>query len=131
MIYINAVRRAGACRLERPMHELSLCESITGLVADCAAREGIGRVTRVTVAIGKASAIDPEALLFCFPITTEGTVAAGAELVVEQIALRARCTDCGAEFAPLSRMAPCPACGGFAKTLLAGQEMQVVSFEGE
>ena len=69
------------------MHELALCESITDLVVECARREGIARVSRVVIEIGVAAAVDPEALSFCFPITAADTVAAGAELVINMIAL--------------------------------------------
>ncbi|HYH39950.1 MAG TPA: hydrogenase maturation nickel metallochaperone HypA [Azospirillum sp.] len=113
------------------MHELSLSEGIVTLVAECAAREGIARVSRVTVDIGAASAVDPDALVFCFPITADGTVAAGAELVVNRIAVQARCAGCGTDYAPATPIAPCPACGSHARTLLRGREMRVASFEGE
>ncbi|HYH21867.1 MAG TPA: hydrogenase maturation nickel metallochaperone HypA [Azospirillum sp.] len=113
------------------MHELSLSESIVHLVAECAAREGIARVSRVTVDIGAASAVDADALLFCFPVIADGTVAAGAELVVNRIALRARCADCLTDYAPATPVTPCPACGSHARTLLEGREMRVTSFEGE
>ncbi|CBS89661.1 hydrogenase maturation nickel metallochaperone HypA [Azospirillum lipoferum] len=113
------------------MHELSLCESIVAMVAESARREGLHRVTRVTVDIGVASAIDPDALLFCFPIVTEGTAAAEAELAVNRIALKARCAGCGTDFSPETLISPCPACGGHDRTLLAGRDMRVVSFEGE
>ncbi|BAI75130.1 hydrogenase nickel incorporation protein (plasmid) [Azospirillum sp. B510] len=113
------------------MHELSLCESIVSLVTESAGREGLRRVTRVTVDIGVASAIDPDALLFCFPIVTEDTPAAGAELAVNRIALQARCAACGADFSPESLISPCPACGSHDRSLRAGRDMRVVSFEGE
>lgn len=113
------------------MHELSLCESIVSLVTDCAVREGLTRVTRVTVDIGAASAVDPDALLFCFPLVTEGTPAASAELSINRVALKARCTACGVDFAPETLISPCPICGGHDRSLLAGRDMRVVSFEGE
>ena len=113
------------------MHELALAESITELVVDCARRERIARVSRVVVEVGVAAAVDPEALLFCFPITTAETVAAGAELVINRIALRVRCDSCRTEYAPEKLVATCPACGSFAREVLAGREMRVVSFDGE
>jgi hydrogenase nickel incorporation protein HypA/HybF len=112
------------------VHELSLSESITELVVECARREGVGRVSRVTIAIGVAAAVEVEALRFCFPITSEDTIAEGAELVVERVPLRLRCEACGTEFAPARLIAPCPACGSHARSILAGREMRVVSFEG-
>ena len=113
------------------MHELSISESITELVAEYARREGVARVTRVVIDIGVAASVDPQALAFCFPITADGTVAAGAELVINRIALKVRCEACQTEYAPPTQIAACPACGSFARTILEGREMRVVTFEGE
>ena len=112
------------------MHELALCESITDLVVDCARQEGIARVSRVVIEIGVAAPIDPEALLFCFPITATDTVADGAELGINRVALRAKCDSCHTEYSPDTLISPCPACGSFGRTILAGREMRVVSFDG-
>lgn len=113
------------------MHELSISESITDLVVEYARREHVGHVSRVVIEVGVAASVDPEALAFCFPITAEGTVAAGAELVINRIALKVRCESCQTEHAPPTQISPCPACGSFARTILEGREMRVVTFEGE
>ena len=113
------------------MHELSLCESIAELVVAAARQEGVARVTRVTLEIGSAAPVDPEALRFCFPLTVADTPARDAELVIERVALRVRCQGCGAEYEPPAPIDPCPACGGFARSVLAGREMRVASFAGE
>ena len=113
------------------MHELALAQSITDLVADCARRERIARVSRIVVEIGAAAPVDPESLLFCFPITANETVAAGAQLVIDRIALRAKCEACQTEYAPETLVDSCPACGRFARSILAGREMRVVSFDGK
>jgi hydrogenase nickel incorporation protein HypA/HybF len=113
------------------MHELALSESITDLVVECARRERLARVSRVVIEIGVAASVDPQALLFCFPITAADTVAADAELVISRTALKARCNACETGYAPENLIAACPACGSFARTILAGREMRVVSFDGE
>jgi hydrogenase nickel incorporation protein HypA/HybF len=113
------------------MHELALTESIIDLVVDCAGREHIARVSRVVVEIGVAASVEPQALLFCFPIAAAETVAAGADLVINRVALRARCEACQGEYAPDTLISPCPTCGSFARKVLAGREMRVVSFSGE
>jgi hydrogenase nickel incorporation protein HypA/HybF len=113
------------------MHELSISGSITDLVVDCAERENIARVSRVVVEIGTAAAVDPEALMFCFPITTADTVAAGAELVINRVELRTKCGTCGGVHSPATQISPCPTCGSFVSEILAGREMRVVSIEGE
>src|ERR1043166_5283480 len=101
------------------MHELALSESIVELVVAAARQEGIARVSRVVVEIGAAAAVDPQALLFCFPVAAASTAAAEAELVIDHIALRAKCDSCGADYAPESLISACPACGGFAHEILA------------
>lgn len=113
------------------MHELSLCQSIIDLVGECARREGMGRVSRVTVEIGAGAAVEVEALRFCFPVLAESTLMAGAEFDVRTIPLRARCRHCGTEYAPPGVVAPCPECGAFGPEFLAGREMRVASFDGE
>jgi hydrogenase nickel incorporation protein HypA/HybF len=113
------------------MHELALSESIVDLVLECARREDMVRVSWVVVEIGVAASVDTQALLFCFPITASETIAAGAELVIKPLGLRAKCDSCGTEHAPESLIASCPNCGSFAREILAGREMRVVSFDGE
>jgi hydrogenase nickel incorporation protein HypA/HybF len=113
------------------MHELSISESIIDLVVECARRENVARVSRVVVEIGVAAAVDPQALLFCFPITAADTIASGAELMINMIGLQARCEACGKEYAPETQFSPCPVCASFASQILAGREMRVVSFAGE
>jgi hydrogenase nickel incorporation protein HypA/HybF len=112
------------------MHELAVSESIIDLVVNAAREARIARVTRVIVEIGAASAVDPDALLFCFPVAAEETVAAGAELVIASIALQARCDSCRVDYAPETLFAPCPGCGGFGGRVIAGRGMRVVSFHG-
>jgi hydrogenase nickel incorporation protein HypA/HybF len=113
------------------MHELALSESIVDLVVSCARQERIAHVSRVMVEIGVAASVEPQALEFCFSITAEDTVAAGAELVINRIGLQASCDDCGNQYAPATLISACPSCGSFARNILAGREMRVVSFEGE
>jgi hydrogenase nickel incorporation protein HypA/HybF len=112
------------------MHELSLCESITELVAECARREGVEKVTRVVLSLGVAAAVDADSLSFCFPITAAGTIVDGAELVIERVALKVRCEACGQQYAPAEFIDPCPSCGSFRRQILEGREMRVASFTG-
>ena len=113
------------------MHELALSQSIVDLVVEYARREGISAVTRVTVEVGAAAGVEPDALQFCFECVTGDTVAQGAELAIETIALWVRCRDCACEFAPAGIFSACPRCGGAAPELLRGRELRVKSFDGE
>jgi len=109
------------------MHELSITRSIIGVVTDAA--NGC-RVRRVTLEIGKLSGISTEALAFAFEVAAEGTVLEGAVLGVAEIEGRARCTQCGAEFATAMLYDAC-ACGSYDLVRLAGEELNVKSIEIE
>jgi hydrogenase nickel incorporation protein HypA/HybF len=113
------------------MHELALTQSIVELVTRCGRQEGLQRVTRVVVEVGAAAAVEPEALNFCFGIVAADTVAAGADLVIERIALRGACRACGAEFEMAHLASPCPGCGAYGPRVLRGRELRVKSLDGE
>ncbi len=63
------------------MHELSLCESIVRIVCQKAAAEGMSQVVSIELTIGEWAGVSDEALLFCFPSVSQGTLAEGASLV--------------------------------------------------
>ena len=113
------------------MHELALSQSIVDLVVEHARREGLHSVARVTVEVGVAAGIEPDALRFCFDIVSSGTLAQGAELGIEKIALQVRCGICGCEFEPPRLVFACPSCGSYARRLLRGREFRIRSFDGE
>ncbi|MBN1504210.1 MAG: hydrogenase maturation nickel metallochaperone HypA [Candidatus Eisenbacteria bacterium] len=102
------------------------------IVEEQAAKSGLARVTAIKVRIGKLSTIVPEALNFCFGFATEDTLAAGAELVIEEVAAEARCNSCGKTF-PVTEayFLLCPSCSSPDTTLLKGQELDLMSIEGE
>lgn len=113
------------------MHELALTQSVIDLVTARARQECLRCVTRVTLEIGALVAVDPAAMRFCFEAAAEDTAAAGAELVIVSIPLRARCRRCSCEHSPDTVISPCPQCGSGARDWLAGREARVRSFEGE
>jgi hydrogenase nickel incorporation protein HypA/HybF len=113
------------------MHELALCQNIVDLVVEYARKEGVDRVTRVTIEVGAAAGVEPDALEFCFEYVAADTIVQGAELVIDVIPLLARCRDCACEFAPERIFSACPRCGAEAPFLLTGRELRVKSFDGE
>jgi hydrogenase nickel incorporation protein HypA/HybF len=72
----------------------------------------------------------PESLTFCFDLVPAGT-AAGAELVIDRVALRAACVACGTEFAPRDLRSACPSCGQRGLRVTAGRELRLKAIEGE
>ncbi len=108
------------------MHELSITRNVVAIVCERAAGQ---RVTRVRLAIGKLSAVMPEAIRFCFGICAEGTPLAAATLQIDEIPGRGRCTACQGEVELKELVGRCPDCGAAGLTLIAGQEMLIREFE--
>ena len=107
------------------MHELGITQSIVEAVA---ARAADARIQRVTVEIGKLSAILPDAIRFCFDICAQGTAAEGAALEIIAVPGRGRCRDCGREQAMDHWLASC-ACGACGLQCIAGEELKIKSME--
>lgn len=113
------------------MHELALSQNIVDLVVERARREGVSTVSTVTLEVGMAAGVEPDALRFCFDVVSAGTVAQGAELVIETVALQARCRACGCDFEAADMVSVCPRCGTNAPFLERGRELRVKSFDGK
>lgn len=107
------------------MHELGITRNIVAIVSNAAAGR---RVQRVMLEVGKLACVMPEAIEFCFDAICQGTALEGARLEIREIEGRARCLDCGAEFATEALFTPC-ACGSHHLLRLAGEELTVKAME--
>ena len=111
------------------MHEMSLCESIVGMLQDEARVRGFAHVREVRLEIGELASVEVEALRFGFDIVARGSVADGARLRIERVPGLAWCMPCG-ERVPLARRGDaCPVCGSYQLQVLAGDEMRVRELE--
>jgi len=107
------------------MHELGICRNIVAIVGEAAR----GRpVRRVTLEIGLLSGVVPDALQFAFEAAAHGTALEGATLLINAVPGRARCLDCGAEFALVALHSACP-CGSRRLTRLSGEELNIKTME--
>ena len=108
--------------------------SILDTVIGQCRREGYQSIETVRVRIGKAAGILPDALSFAFDCAKAGTIAAGAELVIDHVAVGGSCNDCGREF-ELSEerwfVFCCPACNSSSIRVEQGDEMQIVDMDVE
>ena len=113
------------------MHEMSLAEGVLQIIEDTARREGATRVKQVVLEIGRLSAVEPSALTFCFDVVTRGSVAEGAELVMDEVPGSGWCLPCGETVAIAERYAACPKCGSYQVQPTGGTEMRVREIEIE
>ena len=112
------------------MHEMGIAMQIIE-IATAAIPEGApeGCVERVNVKVGKLSAIVPDSLRFCFDIASKDSPLNGAQLVIEEIPVRARCSACRNEWTINEAVFSCPACGSGDIKLISGQELNIESIE--
>ena len=107
------------------MHELGITRSV---VAICSERAAGAQVRRVTLEIGKLSAVLPDSLRFCYDICARGTSLEGSVLEIIEVPGAAECRDCGATVA-LDRLYGRCACGGANLRLVAGEELKIKEME--
>ncbi len=94
------------------MHEMAICESLRVSMEEAARAQDFSRVTRVRLAIGAFAGVEVEALRFGFDVVMQGSLAEGAELVVLEEEGTAWCFDCNRTVPLVTRLDPCPCCGG-------------------
>ena len=107
------------------MHEMAITQEIVEILR---ARAGERRVRRVVIEIGKLSAVEPEAVRFCFDLCAEGTPAEGAALEILEPPGRARCRACGGEVELERPFGRC-ACGSTDLDWISGEELKVREME--
>ncbi|WP_424862555.1 hydrogenase maturation nickel metallochaperone HypA [Streptomyces sp. MMS24-I29] len=108
---------------EALMHELSITQGIVEAVCERAD----GRPVRaVRVRVGILTAVVPEAMRFCFDLTTAGTAAEDALLEIDHVPGRAHCRACETDFLLNDLVLLCP-CGSSDVDVTSGRELQIVS----
>lgn len=108
------------------MHELSICSSIVGIVKEHAA----GREVRaVHIRIGEMRQIVPDTLVYCWSLVTEQSELEGAELLVERVPAKIRCSACGNEQVLENLAFVCGTCTGNAVDLVEGDEFLITSLD--
>ena len=114
------------------MHEMALTRDVVDIVVNEAEKAGAHRVNAVYLTIGYARDIVDELFEKCFAYLARGTVAQGAELVLERTPLMVRCDSCGAVYHPDvfgAKAHPCPCCGSKGYTLRSGYEFAIDRIE--
>ena len=113
------------------LHELAIAQGILDVALKTATENQAVRVGRITVSVGEMTGVVSESLQQGFAVLAVDTPAAGAELIIERIALQGRCRDCGDYFAIQDRRFCCPVCGSAGVELIRGRELRVEHMEVE
>ena len=111
------------------MHELSLVMALIDQVGEICRQEQAERLLRIELVVGALSGVERDPLEFCFSIAAEGTVAAGATLVVEEVPVTVACRACGERTAPELPMIHCQACQSQDTEIVAGRDFFIKAIE--
>ncbi|MBT8128615.1 MAG: hydrogenase maturation nickel metallochaperone HypA [Gammaproteobacteria bacterium] len=113
------------------MHELAICQALMNQVESIAAERNAHSVVSIVVGMGPLSGVEAQLLKHAYPVASAGTVAEGAELVIESLPVRIKCTQCGSESDALPNKLVCKACGDWRTTLISGDELMLMRVELE
>lgn len=113
------------------MHELAICQALMNQVENIAAERNARSVVSIVVGMGPLSGVEAQLLKHAYPVASAGTVAEGAELVIESMPVRIKCTQCDSESDALPNKLVCKACGDWRTTLISGDELMLMRVELE
>jgi hydrogenase nickel incorporation protein HypA/HybF len=104
------------------MHELSIADAIVRIAC---AHAGERRIESVEVKLGHLRQVVPDSLVFAFGLVADGTVAEGAELIMQFVPAAGVCRACGRESELPDFPLACAACGSLDVQLVRGEELTV------
>jgi hydrogenase nickel incorporation protein HypA/HybF len=108
------------------VHELSICNSIARAAVQSA---GGRRVRSVQLQVGALRQVVPDTLIFCWSVVSRGPLLEGSVLTIDLVPAEIECADCGARNM-LSRFhLSCPECSGRDVTVVAGEELLLISID--
>jgi hydrogenase nickel incorporation protein HypA/HybF len=113
------------------MHEIKIARDLVSIILEVAEESKLDVINTVNVTFGKMIQVVPDIFEFAFRECVRDTMASDAELHIEILPVRARCTDCLKEFDPGDSEFICIYCGSPNLEISQGREMFVKSIEGE
>jgi hydrogenase nickel incorporation protein HypA/HybF len=113
------------------MHELRIAEDLSAIVSETAEKENLSKVTRVNICFGQMVRIVPEIFEFAFRETMRNSVAEDAELNIEVLPVKMKCSCCGNDFQVTENRFSCNICGSTGLEIITGNELFIKSIEGE
>jgi hydrogenase nickel insertion protein HypA len=87
------------------------------------------RVTKINLAIGEISELDPTLLQQHWQQFSTGTPAEHAQLHFRSIKAEVQCMACFSKYSPVDGKIHCPHCGSYGAKVLSGEEFYLENFE--
>jgi len=113
------------------MHEIKIAEDLSVIVFETARKEKLSKVTKVNISFGQMIQIVPEIFEFAFREIVRNSVVENAELDIEIVPVKMKCTNCGNDFQVRENLFACDICSSTDLEILNGKELFIKSIEGE
>lgn len=114
------------------MHEMGIAVEVMNIAMRHLPEGGRGlRVVAMRLKVGKLTAIIPETFKFCMQVATKDTPLEGADIVIEEVPLRVKCSDCGRNSELAEPPFICPECKSSKIEISSGRELTLESLEVE
>lgn len=114
------------------MHELPVVREVLKTVLRYAEEDGAGQILRVYLVIGDMHDLIDEWVVKYFAFASRGTIAEGAEVIIERPPVVCRCNICQEYFIMHLRTCDqtgCPVCGSESFSLCSGDEFMIKGVE--
>ncbi len=111
------------------MHELAICQSIISQVETLAQQHNAKQVVEIVLKIGLLAGVESELLKQAFPIAAAGSCAENAELKIESIPVKVKCSQCNIESEVQPNRLLCQSCGDWRTKVISGDEMLLARIE--
>lgn len=113
------------------MHELSLAQSMIEQLAETMEKEASSyhKIERIDLEIGSMSGVDKDSFEFVFPFAAEGTMAEGAKLVFNEVAVAVNCNQCGKTTSPQYPIVACTECSSMDVEITQGRDFRIIQME--
>jgi len=106
------------------MHEVSIAESILDLIERQLGK--VRKLAEVELRVGPLSGVSADSLEFCFPTVAKQKGFGSPVLKLERTLVDIRCDACQERYQVPDPISPCPACGSWKRTILSGDELQLL-----
>ena len=104
------------------MHELSYISRVVNMALEIAEKNGAKKVKQIVIEIGKTSGVMPYYMHKYYPDVVKNTVLENAELICEEVPVKALCEECGKEYYPdKNNNYLCPLCNGRKAHIISGR----------
>jgi len=111
------------------MHELAICQALIAQVETIAHDNDASRIASITLGMGPLSGVEARLLNHAYPVASAGTIAEGAELIIQSTPVCVRCTSCGTESTAEPNRLLCGHCNDWRTELISGDELLLIRVE--